>query len=119
MNFLLPLALLGLLTWPVILILHLLRNRREQLPISSLRLWRDLQQKKHGVLPRSIPLSVMLLLQLLIALALTLGLAQPVFSFLLDQPRQTIFILDTTTSMTAEDTALGQAGCAASTPPVA
>lgn len=108
MNFLVPIAALGLLTLPIILILHLLRNRREQLPIPSLRLWRDLQQKKQGALPRSIPLSLMLMLQLLSATALTLGLARPVFSFLLDQPRQAIFILDTTTSMTAEDAALGQ-----------
>lgn len=108
MNFLVPIAALGLLTLPIILILHLLRNRREQLPIPSLHLWRDLQQKKQGALPRSMPLSLMLMLQLLTATALTLGLARPVFSFLLDQPRQAIFILDTTTSMTAEDAALGQ-----------
>ncbi|NJN97567.1 MAG: VWA domain-containing protein [Anaerolineales bacterium] len=66
-----------------------------------------MQQKKHGSLPRSIPLSVLLMLQLLIATALTLALARPVFSFLLDQPRQTIFILDTTTSMTAVDAGSG------------
>lgn len=103
MNFLFPLAAWGLLTLPLILILHLLRNRRQQLPISSLRLWRGLQQKRHGTLPRNIPLSLMLMLQLLLATALTFGLAQPVFSFLLDQPQQHIFILDTTTSMTAKD----------------
>ncbi|MBE7473099.1 MAG: VWA domain-containing protein [Anaerolineales bacterium] len=108
MTFLAQVAAWGLLTLPIILILHLLRNRREQLPISSLRLWRGLQQKKHGSLPRSIPLSVLLMLQLLIATALTLALARPVFSFLLDQPRQTIFILDTTTSMAAVDTGSGQ-----------
>jgi hypothetical protein len=108
MNFLVPLAALGLLSLPVILILHLLRNRREQMPISSLRLWRDLQQKKHGARPRSIPLSVLLMLQLLIATALTLAVARPVFSFLLNQPRHTIFILDMTTSMAAEDGALAR-----------
>jgi hypothetical protein len=102
-SFLFPIAALGLLTLPIILILHLLRNRRQQLPIPSLELWRGLQQKKHGALPRSIPLSLMLMLQLFIATVLTLALAQPVFSFLLNQPRQLIFILDTTTSMMAED----------------
>lgn len=107
MNFLVQIAAWGLLTLPAILLLHLLRNRREQLPISSLRLWQGLQQKKHGSLPRSIPLSVLLMLQLLIATALTLALARPVFSFLLDQPRQTIFILDTTTSMAAVDAGSG------------
>lgn len=101
MNLLVPLGLLGLLTLPVILVLHLLRNRRELLPISSLRLWYGLQQKKQGRLPRSIPLTWMLLLQVLVVGALSLALARPVLSFLLVEPRQTIFILDTTTSMTA------------------
>ncbi len=106
MSFLLPLALLGLLTLPVILLLHLLRNRREQLIISSLPLWLGLQQKRHGALPRYIPLSLMLLLQLLVATGLTLALARPALSFLLDRPQQTIFILDMTTSMMAEDVSL-------------
>lgn len=103
MTLIVPLALLGLLTLPAIILLHLLRNRRELLPISSLRLWQGLQQKRQGALPRNIPISLMLILQLLTAMALTLGLAQPVFSFLRDQPEHTIFILDTSTSMLAED----------------
>jgi hypothetical protein len=45
----------------------------------------------------------MLLLQLIIATAVTLALARPVSSFLLDQPERTIFVLDMTTSMTAID----------------
>ena len=103
MNLLLPLALYGFLAVPLILLLHLLRNRRKKMSISSLRLWRDLHQRRHGSLPRSIPLSFMLLLQLCAAIGLTLALARPAFSFLLDQPEQTIFILDTTTSMAATD----------------
>lgn len=106
MNFLVPLGLLGLLTLPVILVLHLLRNRRELLLIPSLRLWYGLQQKKHGRLPRNIPLTLMLLLQVLAAGALSLALARPVLSFLLVEPRQTIFLLDTTTSMTAVENGL-------------
>lgn len=106
MNLLLPLGLLGLLTLPIILVLHLLRNRRELLTISSLRLWYGLQQKKQGRLPRNIPLTWMLLLQVLAAGALSLALARPVLSFLLVEPRQTIFILDTTTSMTAVENSL-------------
>ncbi len=105
MNLLWPVALWGLLTIPFILLLHLLRNRRAQIDIPSLRLWRGLERKRQGGLPRHIPLSVMLILQLLIAGALTLGLARPALSFLLAQPQQIIFILDLTTSMTAEDVA--------------
>lgn len=106
MTLLAPLALLGLLTVPIILVLHLLRNRRQQLYISSLHLWRNLDQKVHGSLPRFIPISLMLILQLCVAGGLTLALARPALSFLLDRPRQLIFILDTTTSMTAEDVSL-------------
>lgn len=105
MTLLLPLALLGLLTLPAILLLHLLRNRREQLPISSLRLWRGLQRQKQGGRPRAIPLSLLLLLQLAAAAALALALARPALSFVLNRPLHTIFLLDTTTSMTAADSA--------------
>jgi Ca-activated chloride channel family protein len=103
MSLLTPLALLGLLSLPLIILLHILRTRREPLLISSLRLWEGLQQKKQGVLPRYIPCSLMLILQLCIAAALALGLARPVLSFLLTRPQHTIFVLDTTTSMMAED----------------
>ena len=78
MNFLWPLALLGLLTLPFIILLHLLRHRREQRPIPSLLFWRGLEQKKSGQLPRYIPLSLMLLLQLFIAIVLALAAARPV-----------------------------------------
>ena len=105
MSLLWPAALWGLLIIPLILLLHLLRNRRAQIDIPSLRLWRGLERKKRGGLPRHIPLSLMLLLQLLIAAALALGLARPALSFLLARPQQMIFILDLTTSMTAEDEA--------------
>jgi hypothetical protein len=50
-----------------------------------------------------LPLSLLLALQLLAAGALALALARPVQSFLLAPPRHTIFLLDTTTSMAAED----------------
>jgi hypothetical protein len=103
MSLLLPLALLGLLTLPAIFLLHLLRNRRDELPIPSLRLWQGLQQRRIGGLPRQIPLSGLLLLQLLLAAALTLALARPVSPQTLGQPPHTIYLLDTTTSMAAVD----------------
>ena len=105
MSLLLPIALLGLVILPLIVLLHLLRYRREPLTISSLRLWRGLDQKRRGVSPRKLRISLMLLMQLLIAAALVFGLAQPVFSFLMSRPQQTIFLLDNTTSMAAEDAA--------------
>lgn len=103
MSLLWPVALAGLFTLPIILILHLLRSRRERFAIPSLLLWRGLEQERRGGAPRKIPLSLMLLLQLLVACALTFGLARPALSFLLRLPRQTTFVLDVTTSMTATD----------------
>ncbi len=103
MSLLVPLALFGLLTIPAILLLHLLRSRRRQIPVSSFLLWRGLELRRRGGLPRTIPLTLTLLLQLLAAALLSLALARPVQSFLLDPPRQVVFILDTTTSMLAED----------------
>ncbi|MBN1219651.1 MAG: BatA and WFA domain-containing protein [Anaerolineae bacterium] len=103
MTLLAPLALLGTLTLPIIILLHLLSTRRKPLLVSSMRLWDGLQQKKQGVVPRYIPISLMLILQLGVATALTLALARPAFSFLLHQPQHVIFILDTTTSMAAQD----------------
>ncbi|MBN1991778.1 MAG: VWA domain-containing protein [Anaerolineae bacterium] len=103
MTVLAPLALLGLLAIPLIIFLHLLHTRRQPLLVSNLRLWQGLQQKQKGDLPRRFPLSLLLLLQLCIAAALALALARPALSFLLAQPQHTIFILDTSTSMAAED----------------
>jgi len=103
MRLLVSLALWGLLTIPAILLLHLLRSRREQQVISSLRLWAGLEQKRQGGRPRTIPLSWLLVLQLIAAAAIALSLAQPVQSFLLARPQHLIVLLDTTTSMTAAD----------------
>jgi len=103
MQLLTPLALIGLITIPIILILHLLRDRREQRPVSSLALWQGLQQKRTGTRFRRVPLTLMLLLQLAIATMLAFSLARPVSSYLVTDPMQTIFILDMSSSMLATD----------------
>lgn len=103
MNLLAPLALLGLIAIPVIILLHLLRTRRRPMLISNLNLWLGLQQKKQAVMPRYIPFTLLLLLQLCVAGGLALALARPALSFLVRQPQHTTLILDTTTSMVAQD----------------
>lgn len=99
MQLLFPAAVLGLLTVPLILLLHIMRSRREQRPISSLALWRGLQQQKRGSRFQSLPLTLLLIMQLCIAATLVAALARPVSSFVLADPWHTIFIIDTTTSM--------------------
>jgi Ca-activated chloride channel family protein len=105
MSLLLPTALAGLFTLPVIVALHLLRDRRQQLPIPSLQLWRGLDRKVRGALPRNVPLSLMLLLQLAIAAAISLALARPVIPFVHRPAQHTVFVLDTSTSMSAQSEA--------------
>ncbi len=100
-----PLALLGLLTLPLIAALHILRARSDRRVVSSLSLWRFLDPQVRGAKARRIPLTWLLLADLLIAALLTLALAGPQ----LDLPRQTqparhvILLLDTSASMGTTD----------------
>jgi hypothetical protein len=105
MIFTTPLALLGLLTLPVILALHIRRARTERATVSSLSLWRFLDPQITGAQARRIPLTGLLLADLLIAALLTLALG----GIQIDLPRRTqparhlILLLDTSASMGAAD----------------
>jgi hypothetical protein len=100
-----PLALLGLLTLPVIVALHALRARNERRVVSSLALWRFLDAQISGSRARRIPFTWLLLVDLLIATLLTLALAQPELALTRTVPnaRHIIVLLDVSTSMAATD----------------
>ena len=102
MTFLLPLGLLALLTLPLIALLHLIRERRRRVAVPSLELWRltpaPVQRR-----PRRLPLTLLLLLHLLIAALLALSLGRPVLQGGTLEPRSTVVVLDTSTSMGARD----------------
>ena len=99
-------GLLGLLCLPVILALHLFRQRTRKRSISSLSLWSFLEPEVRGNLLSRIPWSWLLLIDLLIGTLLSLALAQP--SIKIQQPtrqaRQVVELIDTSTSMLAKDT---------------
>jgi Ca-activated chloride channel homolog len=104
MTFLLPLGLLALLTLPIILLLHLLRERRRRVAVPSLLLWQNLPRKREGERIRRLPLTLLLLLHLLVAALIGLALGQPQLAGALGGPaRQTAIIIDTSTSMAARD----------------
>jgi len=103
MTFLLPLGLLGLLLLPIIVLLHLIRQRRERQRVPSLQIWRDLQRQTIQQKPRRIPLTLLLLLHLLLTLLLAFALSQPLLLALRGQATHTAIILDTSTSMAATD----------------
>jgi hypothetical protein len=103
MSLLAPLGLLGLLTLPLIVLLHLLRERSRRARISSLELWRWLDKEVRGPRLRRIPLTWILLLHLLLALLLTAAVVQPQLHLSLPFGRavRLILIVDSSTSMGA------------------
>src|SRR5690349_18186769 len=102
MTFLLPLGLLALLTLPVILLLHLLRERRRRVAVPSLLHWQNLPRKHEGERIRRIPLTLLLLLHLLVAALIGLALGRPqLVGALGGGARQIAIIVDTSTSMAA------------------
>jgi Ca-activated chloride channel homolog len=114
MTILQPLALLGLLTLPLIVLLHLLRERSKRAVVPSLELWRWLEKEVRGPRFRRIPLTWILLLQLLAALLLTAALLQPELPGLggAGSGQRLIVVIDTSASMAAVDvlpSRLGQA----------
>ena len=104
MQLLLPIGLLLLLALPLIVLLHLIRERRRRVVVPSLLNWRGLPRPRDGRRSRRLPLTLLLLLQLLIAALLALALARPQ---LLGGPQrsatQLAIVLDTSTSMAARD----------------
>jgi Ca-activated chloride channel homolog len=102
MTFLLPLGLLALLTLPIILLLHLLRERRRRVAVPSLLHWLNVPQRRDGERIRRLPLTLLLLLHLLVAGLLGLALGQPQLPGAPNSlARQTAIVLDTSTSMAA------------------
>jgi hypothetical protein len=113
MTFLIPIGLLALLSLPIILILHLLRERRRRVSVPSLLHWLNLPRRPEGERIRRLPLTLLLLLHLLVAGLLGLALGQPQLAGAPNNaPRQTAIVLDTSTSMAASagaTTRFGQA----------
>lgn len=104
MQFLFPIGLLALLSLPLIIVLHIIRERRRRQLVPSLQHWRSLPRPKEGRQLSRLPLTLLLALQLLIAALLALALAQPQLAGRpLQRASQTALVLDTSTSMAARE----------------
>jgi hypothetical protein len=100
-----PLALIGLVFLPLLIVLHLRRRRYRLEEVSSTRLWRELLEetrpKPSWMRLHSLPL---LLLQLFAVALLVVGLARPAGLVAPSQPqRQHVYILDDSLRMAATD----------------
>ena len=114
MTLLAPLGLLGLLSLPVIVLLHLWHERNRHAVIPSLHLWSWLEREVRGPRMRVPPITPVLLLHLATAALLSLALARPRLDFL-DGPaalNRLIVVMDTTSSMAAQDASPSRLGWA-------
>ncbi|MBI2201197.1 MAG: VWA domain-containing protein [Armatimonadetes bacterium] len=101
-----PAALWLLLLLPLIIVLYMLRSRREPMPVSSILLWQRTRRDLAAQLPiRRLERSVLLLLQLLAVAAAALALAQPQMRLAAGRGEATVFVIDLSASMQATDVA--------------
>ena len=102
MNLLAPAALaLGALAIPLI-VLYMLRSRRQRLEVSSVLLWQQADDSVTSAVPwRRLELSPLLLLQLIVLALLVFALARPFFSQESLLGPHTVFVVDSSGSMAA------------------
>ena len=95
-----PLALIGLLTLPVIVAFYMLRLRRRDLPVGSTFLWQQLIRDVEANAPwQRLRFSWLLLVQLLIAAIVVLAAARPFTASQSDLAANVVLIVDTSASM--------------------
>ena len=104
MSFLSPLfALLGLLAIPILL-LYMLKLRRQDVKVSSTLLWQMVVQDRQANIPwQRLRRNLLLFIQLLILAALVFALLRPAFSSDMISNAEVIVVLDASASMQATD----------------
>jgi hypothetical protein len=99
-----PLALIGLLSLPVIVAFYMLRLRRRDVPVGSVFLWQQLVRDVEANAPwQKLRFSWLLLLQLLIAALVVFAAARPFMPSTSQLGANTVLIVDTSASMGALD----------------
>jgi hypothetical protein len=99
-----PLALLGLISLPVIVAFYMLRLRRRDVPGGSTFLWQQLVRDVEANAPwQRLRFSWLLLLQLLIAALVVFAATRPFVSTSSDLAANVVLIVDTSASMGATD----------------
>ncbi|HYE78249.1 MAG TPA: BatA and WFA domain-containing protein [bacterium] len=104
MSFLNPLGAIFLATLPVILGLYILRLKRKEVTVSTTLFWRQVLEDVEANTPfQKLRYSHLLLVQLLIASLLVLALMNPAIVYPATAGLDTVFVVDTSASMAAED----------------
>ena len=112
-----PLALIGLISLPIIVAYYMLRLRRRDVAVGSTFLWQQLVRDVEANAPwQRLRFSWLLLLQLLIALVAVIAAARPFLTVSSDLAANVVMIVDTSASMgtvEGDTTRLAQAQAAA------
>lgn len=104
MPFLTPLALAGLLFVPVVIVMYLLKLRRDEAVVPSTLLWQKLVADVEANAPwQKLRRSLLLLLQLLLVLILALLAARPFVERPAGLAGDIVLVVDTSASMQATD----------------
>jgi Ca-activated chloride channel homolog len=104
MGILAPLALLGLLSVPLIVAFYMLRLRRQQQPVGSTYLWQQLVRDVEANAPwQRLRRSLLLLLQLLLAVILAVLVARPFVERPAALAHDLVLVVDASASMAASD----------------
>ncbi|HEX6140441.1 MAG TPA: BatA and WFA domain-containing protein, partial [Candidatus Limnocylindria bacterium] len=100
----LPLALIGLVSLPVIVAFYMLRLRRRDVPVGSTFLWQQLVRDVEANAPwQRLRFSWLLLVQLLIAALVVFAATRPFVTVTSELEANVVLIVDTSASMGATD----------------
>ena len=95
-----PLALIGLISLPIIVAYYMLRLRRRDVPVGSTFLWQQLVRDVEANAPwQRLRFSWLLILQLLVALVAVMAAARPFLTVSSDLAANVVLIVDTSASM--------------------
>lgn len=109
MNFLLPLALLGGISLPILLIFYLLKVKRRPERVSSTFLWREAIDDARASVPfQKLRRNLLMILQLLTLALLTMALARPILNLLVREQSSALVLIDISASMGTRGPASGR-----------
>ena len=92
------LMLLGLI--PVLILIHTLKPKPTEIEVTNLFLWQEvLKERSRNITLKRLMKNLPLLLQILIVILAAVALAKPVWTYLVAQKGDMVFIVDTSASM--------------------
>ncbi len=104
MGLLAPLALIGLISVPIIVAFYMLRLRRPERPVSSTFLWQQLVRDVEANAPwQRLRRSLLLFLQLFLAIVLAFLVARPFTEHPAGLARDLVLVIDSSASMSSTD----------------